>query len=57
MYFKFMNQLIMFENNEIIWTYIHIPKVYKCEKVDNGNPINEEDCRIYINKCLNNYIK
>ena len=57
MYFKFMNQLIMFENNEIIWTYIHIPKVYKCEKIDNENPINEEDCRRYINKCLNNYIK
>ncbi len=57
-YFELMKQLIMYENDEVIWMYIHFPQIYNCESAENkGIDItNPEECKKLIIKSLYTYI-
>ena len=52
-YYEMLNQMMMFKNDELLWTYLIIPKIYMCEEADKKDA---ESCQKMINKCLNDYI-
>ena len=58
-YLPLMNQLMMYEKEKIVWTYMIFPKVYFCEKKDIGNEdlSDSENCKNYVLETLGKYVK
>ena len=54
-----MNQLMMYANEEIIWTYMLLPKAYLCPKFyyENIDLTNTENCQNYALETLRKYVK
>lgn len=58
-YFPLMNQLLMYENKQICWTYMILPKMYLCQKspIENDDLSNQENCKNYVLETLRKYVK
>ena len=58
-YFPMMNQLMMYENEKIVWTYMILPKAYLCQRLyaENEDLSNPENCKNYVLETLRKYVK
>lgn len=58
-YFSLMNQLVMYEEEQIVWTYMVLPKLHFCEKkeVEIQDLSNPENCKNYVLETLGKYVK
>ena len=54
-----MNQLVMYEEEQIVWTYMVLPKLHFCEKkeVEIQDLSNPENCKNYVLETLGKYVK
>lgn len=58
-YFSLMNQLVMYEEEQIVWTYMVLPKLHFCEKkeAESQDLSHPENCKNYVLETLGKYVK